>query len=82
MALVVAFPGLPGIRINLNSMTAAQLTLSPLSARLIGVNFSSRPTPHALDAVLCLVQAAWTAQRPSWGLPAKVDPLEGWIVSA
>ena len=36
----------------------------------------------ALDAVLCLVQAAWAAQQPGWGLPAGVDPLEGWIVSA
>jgi hypothetical protein len=36
----------------------------------------------ALDAVLCLVQAAWAAQQPGWGLPASVDPLEGWIVSA
>ena len=36
----------------------------------------------ALDAALCLVQAAWAAQRPGWGLPAGVDPLEGWIVSA
>ena len=36
----------------------------------------------ALDAVLCLVKAAWAAQQPGWGLPAEVDPLEGWIVSA
>jgi len=36
----------------------------------------------ALDAVLCLVQAAWAAERPDWGLPAEVDPLEGWIVGA
>ena len=36
----------------------------------------------ALDAVLCLVQAAWATQQPGWGLPAGVDPLEGWIVSA
>ena len=35
-----------------------------------------------LDAVLCLVQAAWAAGQPRWGLPAHVDPLEGWIVSA
>lgn len=37
-----------------------------------------------LDAVLCLVQAAWAAQQgaPRYGLPEKVDPLEGWIVSA
>jgi hypothetical protein len=36
----------------------------------------------ALDAVLCLVQAAWATARPRWGLPANSDPLEGWIVSA
>ena len=36
----------------------------------------------ALDAVLCLVQAAWAAQQPGFGMPPKVDPLEGWIVSA
>lgn len=35
-----------------------------------------------LDAVLCLVQAAWAAREPGFGLPADVDPLEGWIVSA
>ena len=38
----------------------------------------------SLDAVLCLVQAAW-AQRhgaPRYGLPDHLDPLEGWIVSA
>lgn len=37
-----------------------------------------------LDAVLCLLQAAWAAQHgwPSYGLPQLVDPLEGWIVSA
>jgi len=36
----------------------------------------------ALDAVLCLLQAGWAAGTPGWGLPAAVDPLEGWIVSA
>ncbi|MGD9831516.1 MAG: DUF429 domain-containing protein [Piscinibacter sp.] len=35
-----------------------------------------------LDAVLCLVQAAWAAREPGFGVPADVDPLEGWIVSA
>ncbi|MDZ7939162.1 MAG: DUF429 domain-containing protein [Rhodoferax sp.] len=40
-----------------------------------------------LDAVLCLVQAAWAQQRFGqgdlrYGLPAEVDPLEGWIVTA
>jgi hypothetical protein len=38
----------------------------------------------SLDAVLCLIQAAWAAQHgaPHYGLPPDLDPLEGWIVSA
>ena len=38
----------------------------------------------ALDAVLCLMQAAWANAQgaPLYGLPPQVDPLEGWIVSA
>jgi hypothetical protein len=41
----------------------------------------------ALDALLCLVQAAWAQQQHAhghacYGLPASVDLLEGWIVSA
>lgn len=38
----------------------------------------------ALDAVLCLMQAAWAWQQgaPRYGLPAAMDPLEGWIVTA
>ena len=35
-----------------------------------------------LDAVLCLLQAAWASGRPNHGLPAAIDPLEGWIVTA
>ena len=34
-----------------------------------------------LDAVLCLMQAAWASTRPNHGLPADIDPLEGWIVT-
>lgn len=41
----------------------------------------------SLDAVLCLVQAAWGQLRHAkgdalFGLPAALDPLEGWIVTA
>ena len=41
----------------------------------------------ALDAALCLVQAAWSYQQhlngaPRYGLPPDVDALEGWIISA
>jgi hypothetical protein len=39
-------------------------------------------TGDRLDAVLCLLQAAWASGRPRHGLPRVVDPLEGWITSA
>ena len=36
-----------------------------------------------LDATLCAMQAGWAATRSQtgWGLPADIDPIEGWIVS-
>jgi len=36
----------------------------------------------ALDATLCLVQAAWAARQPGHGVPVDVDVIEGWIVTA
>ena len=41
----------------------------------------------SLDAVLCLLQAAWALRQhrqgePLYGLPSSMDPLEGWIVGA
>jgi len=41
----------------------------------------------SLDAVLCLLQAAWAQQQhadgaPLFGLPPELDGLEGWIISA
>ena len=35
-----------------------------------------------LDAVLCMLQAAWASERPGHGVPDDVDPLEGWIATA
>ena len=35
-----------------------------------------------LDALLCLVQGAWAAGQPHHGMPAEVDPIEGWIATA
>lgn len=40
----------------------------------------------SLDAVLCLMQAAWALSRHAqgaarYGLPDSIDPLEGWIVT-
>jgi len=38
----------------------------------------------SLDAVICVVQAAWGWQRRrrNFGLPARIEACEGWIVSA
>ena len=41
----------------------------------------------SLDAVLCLLQAAWAQTRhlqgaARYGLPDDMDPLEGWIITA
>lgn len=49
-------------------------------------NLADDASGDQLDAVLCLLQAAWAqhqheAGHPRHGLPA-FDPLEGWIVSA
>jgi predicted RNase H-like nuclease len=40
-----------------------------------------------LDAAMCMLQAAWALQQhekgtKNYGLPAKTDPLEGWIITA
>jgi hypothetical protein len=37
----------------------------------------------SLDAVLCMVQAGWSAREgpPNYGLPPDLDPLEGWIIT-
>lgn len=42
------------------------------------------PRGDSLDAVLCLMQAAWASAHgaPWYGLPADMDRLEGWIVGA
>jgi len=37
------------------------------------------PTADSLDAVLCVIQAAW-AYTQKYGIPPACDPLEGWIV--
>jgi len=59
-----------------------RLSLTPAQAQAL----CEEPRGDALDALLCLWQAAWAAQQkaqghPCWGLPP-FDPLEGWIVGA
>lgn len=60
-----------------------RLKLTPAQADALVAD----PSGDSLDAVLCLVQAAWSwrqhqAGHPNWGLPPDVDPLEGWIATA
>lgn len=50
-------------------------------------HIASDPLGDRLDAVLCMLQAAWGVRMhrqglPAWGLRANADPLEGWILSA
>jgi Protein of unknown function (DUF429) len=40
------------------------------------------PTADLLDAVLCAVAAAWAARRPRFGMPERMDPVEGWTAGA
>jgi hypothetical protein len=35
-----------------------------------------------LDAALCLLLAGWADTQAGHGMPAQIDPLEGWIVAA
>ncbi|MFN3914288.1 MAG: DUF429 domain-containing protein [Aquabacterium sp.] len=62
-----------GLRLKLSPAQRDHLVADPMGDRL--------------DAVLCLLQVAWAHQQaeagsPCWGLPAEVDPVEGWILSA
>ena len=72
-------------------LSALERGQTRLGLRLVASNaFMNRlaedASGDALDATLCLMQAAWAATRhvaghPCYGLPP-CDPLEGWIVTA
>lgn len=57
---------------------ALRLKLTPAQAGELVADSSG----DRLDAVLCLMQAAWAHTQPRFGQPAAVDPVEGWITSA
>jgi Protein of unknown function (DUF429) len=66
-----------GLRLKLSPAQRDQLVADPKGDRL--------------DAALCLLQAAWAQAMQSeqtapsaanWGLPAHIDPVEGWILTA
>jgi hypothetical protein len=62
---------------NVNPFGFALTASTKLLNSLIG-----DATGDRLDAVLCAMQAAWAWQRrdANYGLPARIDALEGWIV--
>nr|MBP7503602.1 DUF429 domain-containing protein [Aquabacterium sp.] len=50
-------------------------------------HLAADPKGDRLDAVLCLMQAAWAqaqhqAGATRWGLSPDLDPVEGWILTA
>lgn len=62
-----------GVRLQVSDGVREQLAQDALGDRL--------------DAVLCLIQAAWADAQdaggvPRFGLPTDVDPVEGWILTA
>jgi hypothetical protein len=72
-------------------LSALERGQTRLGLRLVASNallgrLADDPSGDALDATLCLMQAAWAQQQheaghPQYGLPP-CDPLEGWIVTA
>ena len=56
---------------------AARLELTATWRRKLAADGSG----DLLDAVICGLQAAHAAVLPDYGLPADLDPLEGWIAS-
>jgi Protein of unknown function (DUF429) len=72
-------------------LNALELGQTRLGLRLVASHallgrLADDASGDALDATLCLMQAAWAQQQheaghPQYGLPA-CDPLEGWIVTA
>jgi hypothetical protein len=66
-----------------NTRLALRLKLSHAQRDALTADASG----DALDAVLCLMQAAWGLNQYAnghalYGLPPDLDPLEGWIVTA
>lgn len=72
-------------------LSALERGQTRLGLRLVASNalmgrLADDPSGDALDACLCLMQAAWAQEQhqaghPQYGLPP-FDPLEGWIVTA
>ena len=83
----IALEGYPGLLARKTIVEALEqgrtrlglrLKLTPAQAGELVADASG----DRLDAVLCLMQAAWAAGQPRFGQPIAVDAVEGWITSA
>ena len=71
---------------RLSGCHAGELGLRLVASHALMNRLAEDASGDALDATLCLIQAAWAAGQhaaghPRYGLP-ECDPLEGWIVTA
>ena len=88
----VALEAYPGLLARKDLITALEKGDTRLGLRLKLRNaqrdaLADDASGDSLDAVLCLLQAAWAerahaAGDPLYGLPPTLDPLEGWIATA
>jgi predicted RNase H-like nuclease len=73
-----------------NGQTRLATTHGPLRLKLTHAQRDTLvgdASGDSLDAVLCMLQAAWAkaqhdAGHARYGLPKKVDALEGWIITS
>lgn len=75
-ARLVARHGLLGALEQDAGALGLALRLAPAQRKAIAADAGG----DRIDAVLCLMQAAWAERQPGCGVPADVDPVEGWIV--
>jgi hypothetical protein len=68
-----------GARAAMLGALEASGDLAPMAPTL-RADVLADPTGDRLDAVFCCLQAARAARLPNAGVPADVDPVEGWIV--
>jgi hypothetical protein len=47
----------------------------------LGLEIVDDGSGDCLDALICALQAARAGEQPNFGMPADVDPLEGWIAT-
>ena len=69
----------PARRDIVAALQSGRLGLPVRLAPALAQQMIAEPGADQLDALLCAVAAAMTKDRPNFGLPDSIDPLEGWI---